>query len=482
MTTPLPPQANFTDLSVSELGFRQALNALVTHIGENDTVLSGVIAAQSSGVIGFATKALMDADLVHPEGAVAYVTNDAVTDNNINYRKVGASGAGSWAASTNTDVGRIKVGLGDHKYLTQSTFTNGTTFTSATYFNPAVFKHAGFITKRSLITSATIYAIGAGTAEIHAFKNVDGKYICIAVWPISWTTQNYHTFSAGAEIPNDFYLEAGDFLGLKIITSAVVPYAVDSVANYTTVTGDTGVGSVVTLASPTLFKGSFSYTAIEQDRFVAMEISDILSAIIENKNCVTYAIGDSTVAARGAEEGLLTLMRSKKTKINLAVPGQSIAQQKAVWQATVIKPYLTKYVIVQVGLNDMQAAEAASIAIARLQDLINTIRATVGQTVPILISQMIPCKQRWTDLYGAVDGPISQQKWVDMNNAIAGAGPTPITGVDGRCTSHVPLMAAANGDLAAIYDTGDKIHPNNAGRTVNTEAWKAALLTMGISY
>lgn len=58
--------------------------------------VAAIAAGQSSGVVGYATKAAMNADLAHPAGTVAYVTNDATLSNNGTYLKSGASGAGAW--------------------------------------------------------------------------------------------------------------------------------------------------------------------------------------------------------------------------------------------------------------------------------------------------------------------------------------------------------------------------------------------------
>ena len=54
----------------------------------------------ATGVIGYSTRALMNADLAHPAGFVAYVTNDPTPANNGTYLKSGASGAGSWGQSS----------------------------------------------------------------------------------------------------------------------------------------------------------------------------------------------------------------------------------------------------------------------------------------------------------------------------------------------------------------------------------------------
>lgn len=58
--------------------------------------------SSASGVIGYATKALMDADIAHIDGTVAYVTNDAIAINNSIYRKTGALNAGSWVVQSAT--------------------------------------------------------------------------------------------------------------------------------------------------------------------------------------------------------------------------------------------------------------------------------------------------------------------------------------------------------------------------------------------
>ena len=134
-------------------------------------------------------------------------------------------------------------------------------------------------------------------------------------------------------------------------------------------------------------------------------------------------------------------------------------------------------VVIQVGLNDVNPAEAASVAIARLQDLVDTVNADVS--VPVLIAKMTPCRQRLIALWGAVDGLVAQQKWADMNLAIAGEGPTPITGVDGRIVAHVDYMGE-DGDLYSLFDTGDKIHPNDIGRQINADHYRLALRAAGL--
>jgi len=242
-------------------------------------------------------------------------------------------------------------------------------------------------------------------------------------------------------------------------------------------TGDT---SAVNTAMADLAT-SISVTVADQAAAIAVQQVGIYYGLVDPTITTIYAIGDSTVASYLGGTAIMTLMSSVRIKHDISVPGNTIAQQKTAWLALTPVPNLTGYVIVQIGLNDLQPAGPATITIARLQDLIDTIRADVGQSVPIIISKMIPCHQRLLNLYGAIDGETSYQKWIAMNDAIAGIGATPIAGVQGRITAHVPLMGDAVDNLLAVYDTGDAIHPNTAGRTVNAAAWNDMLTALGIT-
>lgn len=152
----------------------------------------------------------------------------------------------------------------------------------------------------------------------------------------------------------------------------------------------------------------------------------------------------------------------------LAVPNHNIAQQKAVWQAV---PDSDKSafsaVIIQVGINNLNPAATVAEIISGLQDLVSTVKATNE----VWLSQITPARQRFITIYGATDGAVVYQKWLDVNAAIEGGGSTPITGADRIITSHVALMNDGSGNLAAAYDTGDGIHPNEGGRAVNANAW-----------
>ncbi|CAN7332488.1 hypothetical protein LJR143_001683 [Pseudoxanthomonas sp. LjRoot143] len=78
--------------TLDESGNPRAPTALVERI-------STLELGQSAGMLGFETRALMNADLAHVAGTLALVTNDATAANNGTYRKTGASGSGSWELS-----------------------------------------------------------------------------------------------------------------------------------------------------------------------------------------------------------------------------------------------------------------------------------------------------------------------------------------------------------------------------------------------
>jgi lysophospholipase L1-like esterase len=187
------------------------------------------------------------------------------------------------------------------------------------------------------------------------------------------------------------------------------------------------------------------------------------------------ALGDSTVAAYNGSNAITDYFTTPQTLAMLAVPAHTIVQQKTQWTGFANKAR-TKWAVVQVGLNDLVPAEAASVAIARLQDLVTTIKQQSSLKTKVLIAKMTPARQRMIDLYGATDGLVAYQKWLDMNAAIAGTGPTPIAGVAGRITTHTDDMNDGAGNLAAAYDTGDHVHPNNAGRQIDGLAWNAGLI------
>lgn len=188
---------------------------------------------------------------------------------------------------------------------------------------------------------------------------------------------------------------------------------------------------------------------------------------------VVAVVGDSTVASYLGYPALPSYLNIDQRLV--AVPADTISQQKTRWTARSDKSAY-EAVIVQVGLNDLNPAEASSVAIARLQDLVNTINLDV--TCPIYISTMIPCLARLVTIYAGSAGT-AYAKWQAMNEAISGGGATPITGVDYRISGHETSMNDGAGNLLAAYDSGDGIHPNDAGRMINSRSWFNSLQSAG---
>ena len=115
---------------------------------EGITLTVPIHGTESAGYVGFATKADMDQDLDHPDGAIAYVTNDTTADNNWTYRKSGASGSGSWVKASTDRVAEVEARTDDlesvsvmvaGKNVLGDTYTSGYVTASG-----AVFAHASY--------------------------------------------------------------------------------------------------------------------------------------------------------------------------------------------------------------------------------------------------------------------------------------------------------------------------------------------------
>lgn len=229
------------------------------------------------------------------------------------------------------------------------------------------------------------------------------------------------------------------------------------------------------------------YGGIIIKRILDVSEQDSIGSFFTSKSAATYndtkyafAVGDSTIAAYSGNSAVLDLLTSANTEITIATAGDTIASQNGKFNALATN-YRAAWVAIQVGLNDLNPAEAAIDAITRLQTLVNDVLTATGNANRVFISKLTPCKARLISTYGAVNGLVAYQKWLDINEAIAGGGANPITGTSNRITAHEPLMNDGSGNLAAAYDSGDGIHPNNAGRQIIADAWVAAVTAAGIT-
>jgi lysophospholipase L1-like esterase len=200
-----------------------------------------------------------------------------------------------------------------------------------------------------------------------------------------------------------------------------------------------------------------------------------------SKGCI---IGNSTIAPYLGQNGidfyLLSIrdIQNGNSCVNLAVPGHTINQQLLLWESDKNKK-LYDWIIIEIGLNDLDPKETANIALERYQNMVNTIASQKKSSAKIILSAMTPARQRLINLYGSKDGMISYQKWLDMNSAIMGNGDKRITGCDYRIGTHSELLNDGNGNLSLIYDMGDQVHENNSGRKIIAAVWKTMLYTIG---
>lgn len=195
-----------------------------------------------------------------------------------------------------------------------------------------------------------------------------------------------------------------------------------------------------------------------------------LGAFISNSTIAAY-LGQNSVPSYVIN----VLDTAAGIKIDeLAVAGHTIVQQQAVYLNSANKA-LYGWVLVEIGLNDLNPAENVSITMSRYQHLIDTINYYSTNAL-VVVGTMTPCKERCIDVYGAVNGLVSYQKWLDMNTAIL----TTITNADARVSAHTALLNDGNGNLATIYDMGDHIHENNTARRIIANEYIKALTTLGI--
>lgn len=196
--------------------------------------------------------------------------------------------------------------------------------------------------------------------------------------------------------------------------------------------------------------------------------------------------GDSTLAAWLGQNSVASYLISSaetnigSTIVSIAVGGNTILQQKAIWDARSDKNTFD-YIIVQIGHNDL-ADDIATIK-SRLQSYIDDINATKKTDCVVILGTLTPARKRYD-----IDTPggLGYSNWLALNDAIMGVGSSPITGVSYRANNHTICLedfdktdTNINGRLARIYDLGDGIHENNDAREIIAYSYKEILNTLG---
>ncbi len=232
----------------------------------------------------------------------------------------------------------------------------------------------------------------------------------------------------------------------------------------------------------------------------------ISRALLINRKLTTAELKNAEKWARGNRLIAAVLGDSTITTVNVSTPmpnayavslmtgclicgsadvsraGDRIADQKLEWNNIADKSAL-EVVMIQLGLNDVKgrignAGVSTSTVIADLQDLVNTVNADKPAGCKVYISQINPCKG-WLDV--ATDPAAAWAGWQAYNDAIAGLGATPITGVDGRITSHIAQLNDGAGYLKSIYNYNvDDVHESGEARYIIAQAWRAKLESDGL--
>lgn len=186
-------------------------------------------------------------------------------------------------------------------------------------------------------------------------------------------------------------------------------------------------------------------------------------------------IGDSTIAAGYGGLVVPEYVPEFSPYTSVAQGGDTILGQTAKY-GNLTNTQDFDAVIIQIGLNDMASNQTTETVLTNYQNLVSLVRSNTNPRCKVYVAKMLPCKQRFIDIYGETNGAAAQQRWLDLNNFIMNT----VTGVDGRIDSHVPLLDDGNGNLKLEYDTGDHIHENVAGRQVIANAWRDKLVLDGI--
>lgn len=361
--------------------------------------------------------------------------------------------------------------------------------------NPSTTSNEEPVPVDSSLTSFEINTTVGGVGFIQVMRQVSGSTY-EAVDSIEITAAvGINTYSvSGATLPRAMSILAGDIIALRLPSSGAMKLgyveAPTSSEIFWSFVGDTGVGSQSTFAKQTIYSIALSYEYTIQEAVagaaydpksfqlsydnrdaIVLETQRNLNLTPRVQDLTAYVIGDSTIAAFAGGTAIFDLLNTIRPNGDISVPGDNISQQLGHWNALTITPSLVGYVVIEIGLNDLDPAEASAVALARLQNLVDTVRSDITSDRVIILAQMSPCRERLIDVYGEAQGEVSYQKWLAMNDAIIGNGGDAITGVDYTASSHVAKMNDGLGNLLPSMDTGDHIHPNDTGRAEIRDSW-----------
>lgn len=274
-----------------------------------------------------------------------------------------------------------------------------------------------------------------------------------------------------------FNVEVGDYVGIAVVgdqtnnTIAVSP-------------GASGVGKF-NLTYPNSSTDMNWDAASSSIAYCKIQLVDDSHSYIEGRRGVI--IGNSTVADKSTLSTVGTAISDfvltdaelgqGYQAHSIATPGDDIDDQRTAWNAL---PNHTQYswIILQIGINDMDPVESAAAALGRYQTLVNDIRADAPD-ITIIVSKMMPARGRWPALYPGEEAA-AQAKYEAMHIGMLGGGPNAITGVDAYIGDYHTIAADVDGYLLAEYDSGDGVHENDALRQIiGEDYYRAKLIELG---
>jgi lysophospholipase L1-like esterase len=244
------------------------------------------------------------------------------------------------------------------------------------------------------------------------------------------------------------------------------------------------IGAMNTAGTISLYSArqySFAYAGRGLSQAEVLVVKNALANYLDNFYLTANILysGSSTTAAYAGASAISTLVTTLGIETDIAGLAHTIANQETAYNAlsSAVKANIDK-VFLMIGGNDMEPGTTAVSKINELKSYISTIK-TGSPRAKIYLATLHPFKQRMIDLYGAVDGLISYQKWLDYNEAIRGQGANAITTADFYFDQHTIDLNDGNGNLAAAYDTGDHIHMNDAGKAFIVNAFLSKIITVG---
>ncbi len=188
----------------------------------------------------------------------------------------------------------------------------------------------------------------------------------------------------------------------------------------------------------------------------------------------------ATFVAASSAVYTIAQSRSRPGIATLAHAGDTVANQKDIWDASTYKGRSTVHgVVIHVGVNDLSlnTGKTSAALISEIQGLVNDIHGS-NPTAKIIVEYLYPCKQRLDAVNVAL--------WPQV--AVVNAGISALANVDNVLSSTYALLDDGNyggtvGNLraAADIDILDHIHTNYWARTtIQAPAYLAALQAVGV--